>query len=435
MADNKGNVLPGNTDFEKLEYLCQRTYKAQAVWFLNAFWDSFGEGEAENLWNYVHKAVEIDLDHREAGTHLNEMEAHRLLESFDETMTVREMRTYLRQHGAIGERVKNVPLTHWWIAKYKADWAVLVNAPQGDNSEAIEKAQAMLESAQAALNEATARANEAANALRQAIAAEDAAKAREAEAKAAEAAAVAREDSAKSAEAAAVSREQAAKSAEAAAKAAEEQAHARAEAAKASEEAAHTRKEELAAKEIELEAAQAELEAALAELKAQEDAYNAKTAELTKKSEEGGVVSRNRAKNELAQHLAEDPLPLRRAKITMEAAVKKADRARNAVATARVDAEAAAEQASKDRAAAEQAAAEASAARQAAEQARAHSEQAKAAADTAREEAERQVAAAEEFLHEEMSKPGQAYGALWWIERELFEAKKYMPTSKGGIAK
>ena len=98
-------------------------------------------------------------------------------------MTVREMRTYLRQHGAIGERVKNVPLTHWWIAKYKADWAVLVNAPQGDNSEAIEKAQAMLESAQAALNEATARANEAANALRQAIAAEDAAKSREAEAK------------------------------------------------------------------------------------------------------------------------------------------------------------------------------------------------------------------------------------------------------------
>mmetsp|Transcript_25884 Transcript_25884/g.65013 ORF Transcript_25884/g.65013 Transcript_25884/m.65013 type:complete len:415 (+) Transcript_25884:144-1388(+) len=414
MADNKGTVLPGSTDFEKLEYLCQRTYKAQAVWFLNAFWDSFGEGEAENLWNYVHKAVEIDLDHREAGTHLNEMEAHRLLESFDETMTVREMRTYLRQHGAIGERVKNVPLVHWWIAKYKVDWAKMVNASQGDNREAIEKAQAMLESAQAALNEATARANEAATALREAIASESAAKT------------------------------------------AEEQAHARAEAAKASEEAAHTRKEELAAKEIELEAAQAELEAALAELKAQEDAYNAKTAELTKKSEEGGVVSRNRAKNELAQHLAEDPLPLRRAKITMEAAVKKADRARNAVATARVDAEAAAEQASKDRAAAEQAAAEASAARQAAEQARAeataarqsaeqaraaaeqaraHSEQAKAAADAARQEAERQVAAAEAFLQEEKAKPGQAYGALWWIERELFEAKKYMPTSKGGIAK
>jgi len=38
-------------------------------------------------------------------------------------------------------------------------------------------------------------------------------------------------------------------------------------------------------------------------------------------------VQRNKAKNELAQHLSSDPLPLRRAKITQEAAVKKADRA------------------------------------------------------------------------------------------------------------
>eukprot|EP00007_Cunea_sp_BSH-02190019_P010138 CAMPEP_0174238472 /NCGR_PEP_ID=MMETSP0417-20130205/11336_1 /TAXON_ID=242541 /ORGANISM="Mayorella sp, Strain BSH-02190019" /LENGTH=36 /DNA_ID= /DNA_START= /DNA_END= /DNA_ORIENTATION= len=36
MADNTGNILPGDSDFEKLEYLVQRTYKAQAVWFLNA---------------------------------------------------------------------------------------------------------------------------------------------------------------------------------------------------------------------------------------------------------------------------------------------------------------------------------------------------------------------------------------------------------------
>ena len=57
------------------------------------------------------------------------------------------------------------------------------------------------------------------------------------------------------------------------------------------------------------------MDAALAEVRAQEDAYNARTADLTKRSEEGGVVSRGKAKNELAQHLAEDPLPLRRAKV------------------------------------------------------------------------------------------------------------------------
>merc|ERR1712108_97898 len=75
-------------------------------------------------------------------------------------------------------------------------------------------------------------------------------------------------------------------------------------------------------------------EAALAELHAQEKAYNDKKEALEKKSEEGGVVSKNKAKAELAQHLAEDPLPLRKAKITQEAAVKRADRATQAAAQA-----------------------------------------------------------------------------------------------------
>jgi len=46
---------------------------------------------------------------------------------------------------------------------------------------------------------------------------------------------------------------------------------------------------------------------------------------LKKKSEDTnlGVVQRNKAKNELAQHLSEDPLPLRRAKLTTQAATKK----------------------------------------------------------------------------------------------------------------
>ena len=50
---------------------------------------------------------------------------------------------------------------------------------------------------------------------------------------------------------------------------------------------------------------------AAAELKAQEDAHNAKTEQLKAKCETGGLVQRNRAKNELAQHLGEDPLPVR----------------------------------------------------------------------------------------------------------------------------
>ncbi len=90
---------------------------------------------------------------------------------------------------------------------------------------------------------------------------------------------------------------------------------------------AKSKEAEAKGKEDEQRAAQQELEVALAELKAQEDAYNSRTAELQKASEEGSVVARNKAKNELAQHLGADPLPLRRAKITQEAAVKKAERA------------------------------------------------------------------------------------------------------------
>merc|ERR1712125_258649 len=140
-------------------------------------------------------------------------------------------------------------------------------------------------------------------------------------------------------------------------------------------------------KDNEAKSAQEELEAALAELKAQEDAYNQKKAELEKKSQEGGVVSRNKAANELAQHLAEDPLPLRRAKITAEAAVKRAEKTSKAAADARASAEASANAASKARQAAEQSAQEASQARAQAEQDAQAATNARNAAANAREAA------------------------------------------------
>jgi len=132
---------------------------------------------------------------------------------------------------------------------------------------------------------------------------------------------------------------------------------------------------------------EAELAAALAELHAQENAYNAKTEDLKRKSETlEGVVARNKAKNELAQHTGEDPLPLRRAKITTEAATKRAERAR-------------------------------------------------AAAEAALAAAEKMLVDAQEYLDEVKSKPGSAQGALWWIDRELHEAKAYLPSAKGGYTK
>jgi len=346
--------------------LCQKTYKEQAIWFLNGFWQSH-ENQADLLYKYVAKSAELDSELHEAGSGLDEMNAHRFLESFTETQTVRQMRDSLRSTGAIGdnERPKTVPLTHWLLFKYGVSWQGLVNSSQGDNKEEIAHAQRLLAEVQKALNESVQKAHAAAESANQARSA-----------------------------------------------AAE---------AKRSEQASFTRAEESKQREVESQQAKKELDVALAEVKAQEDAYNSKKADLQKKSESGGVVSMNKAKAELAQHLAEDPLPLRRAKITQEAAVKKAERAIKAAADAVVVAENAAKQATADRAAAEASSARA--------------EEAKREAERAVDAASQRVQEAEDFLNEVKSKPGQAQGALWWLDRELFEARKFLPEAKGGIRK
>ena len=331
------------------------------------------------LTNILLKGSEIDLQRGKEGAGLDELQAHVFLEKFDEALTVRDLRTKLRETGAIGEneRPKVVPLTHYLLFKYNVNWHELVHASQGDNSKEIAEAQRMLDAVQAAFQESELKAREAAAALQEATRSEAEAKKRESAAKAAEEEALARE---------AAAREQ----------------------------------------EAPFKAAQEELEAALAELKAQEDAYNEKKLDLEKRSQEGGVVSRNKAANELAQLLAEDPLPLRRAKITAEAAHKKAEKARAPFEAATKEAEAAREIASAT-------AAEASAARASAENARKASENAKAAADHALDEAGARVDEAEAYLNELKTRPGSAHGSMWWMERELFEAKKFLPESRGGI--
>jgi len=136
--------------------------------------------------------------------------------------------------------------------------------------------------------------------------------------------------------------------------------------------------------------AEAELKQALSELHAQEEAYNNKKMALERKSEDSnlGVVQRNKAKNELAQHLSEDPLPLRRAKLTTEAATKKAEKARIAA------------------------------------------EEAAQIADEKLRDCEAKFDEAQQYLEEIRSRSGGGEGALWWIDRELKEARKYMPKRK-----
>jgi hypothetical protein len=138
--------------------------------------------------------------------------------------------------------------------------------------------------------------------------------------------------------------------------------------------------------EAPFKAAQEEVEAALRELKAQEDAYHGKIADAKRRAEEGGAVSRGKASAELAQLQAEDPLPLRKAKITLEAAQKRAEKAR-------------------------------------------------APFLEAREKAETAYNEAQAFLDEISKKGGSPLGSIFWLNRQLHEQKKYQPTSKGGISK
>lgn len=112
-------VLEGNTDLEKLAALAKRTYKEQAVWFLNAFWDKFGKDEAEKLWQYVYKAEGLDKENRNFGNALDEFTLHRFVEHFQETLTVSDLRDKLRTIGAIPQQgqIKQVPLIYYFIVR------------------------------------------------------------------------------------------------------------------------------------------------------------------------------------------------------------------------------------------------------------------------------------------------------------------------------
>eukprot|EP00949_MAST-11_sp_MAST-11-sp1_P003211 g3211.t1 len=137
------------------------------------------------------------------------------------------------------------------------------------------------------------------------------------------------------------------------------------------------------------EAAAAEKAAAdaLAEMERQQKEFDDKCAELEAKGNDDslGVVKRNRAKQELAQMKASDPLPLQRAKINQGATVRKS---KKAAKKAKKAADAAAE-------------------------ARAAAEEAFAAAQEAVDEIKKKYA-------------GSGEGGIWLMDRELEEQKKYM---------
>lgn len=333
------------------------TYPQQGQAFLNAYWSEHGSA-AEDVWNWANKFAELDIEKKKTGSDLDEFNAHRFLEGIGSTKRVVELRDELRAIDL--DFNKRMALVEFLLFNFKCKVEEFVERPQGDNSKEIEKATQMLAEVQQLLDAAMA------------------------------AAALAKKAAEQAARTAAIAKKEADE-----AKAKADDAKAKADAAKAAED---------------------EQRSALAEVQAQEAAREAKTNELTAKGEDMnlGAVARNKAKNELAQHLSEDPLPLRKAKITLEAATRKAEKARVA--------------ADASHAVAEEASQKALAAKRQADKDHADAVAASHASDAAVAEAEAKVAEAEAYLEEQKKAAGNAgQGAFWWLERELQEKKKYLP--------
>ena len=290
-------------DTAKWEEISRMSFKDQAVWALNGFWDVL-EKDAEQVWSWVQKMGELEQDKHADGCDLDEFWSHKFLETLGETMTVIEMRERFRKIDA--DFNKRMSMLEYIMYRYNIEPHAMVTAPQGGDQEQINKAQAMVDSAQGAVDSMNAALDAAKKAVDAAVAAEN------------------------------------------------------------------------------------ENKAALDELHAQEKAFEDKKAALeqTKNDMSIGVVKRNRAANELDQMLAEDPLPLRKAKINQAATVKKSERATKAA------------------------------------------EAAKEKAEAAVKNAEAKLQEALEFLQRAKASGGVAKGAIWWMEREITEKKKYLPARR-----
>jgi len=323
-----------------------KKYSDQAIWFMNGFWQEV-EKNAEDIWKWVEIFSDLDQEKKGDGCELDEFWSHKFLESLGQTMTVIEMREKFRTIDV--DFNKRMSLTEYLAYHFKKSIQEVIDAPQGDNQEEIEAAQKAVEGAQKAVDEMVARLDEATRAS------------------------------------------EAADCAAAKAKAASDAAEAAA---------------------APYRAAVAENEKALEELHAQEKAYQDKkdALEKTKNDMSIGVVKRNKAANELDQLLAEDPLPLRKAKINQEATVRKMEKAAKPFNEASAKAEAAKNEADATAAAAAEA---------------------KAQAEAAVKEAESMLQAAVDALEQAKKNGGVAHGAIWWMERSIEEKKKYMPGYKG----
>jgi chromosome condensin MukBEF ATPase and DNA-binding subunit MukB len=327
--------------------ITKKTHSQQAIWWLNGFWKSGADKEAEKIYQMVQKFKELEFGDKiiekkgkakesapeyKEGTEIDEFKAHRFLESQGETLTVVELRKRLETIDI--DKNKRLALSEYLLFKYNKTPDALVKAPQGDNKSKVDAAEAQVEQVKAALTDVQHKLEAQKAALEQQ------------------------------------------KAEEAAAKEATER----------------------------LTKAEEELRAAVEDLKKQEEDYKKKVSTLEGKIQDTSLstVAKSKASAELAQLKAEDPLPLRKAKITQEAALRKVEKERKA----------------------------AEAAKEKAEKARAESEAKQAELEVAEKDLQSKMSEAEAALEAVKAEGGVPLGQIWWLERELEEARKWMTPKK-----
>jgi len=136
-------------DTAKWEELSAKCFKDQAIWALNGFWDVM-EKDAESVWNWCQTLGELHQEKHADGCDLDEFWSHKFLETLGETMTVIEMREKFRKIDA--DFNKRMSLLEYLMFRYNIEPHAMVTAPQGGDQEQINKAQAMVDSAQKAVD-------------------------------------------------------------------------------------------------------------------------------------------------------------------------------------------------------------------------------------------------------------------------------------------
>jgi len=340
--------------------LTRMKYIDQAKWYLNGFWTEGAEQESETIWKFVQKFIELDDKKKKEGCELDEFQAHKFLESLGETLTVVSLREKLRKIDL--DCNGKMALLEYLCFKYSKSVKQIIEAPQGDNQDEINEAAEKLQAVQDALMKVQTQLEQQQIALKQQKVAEDHAK-------------------------------------------------------KAKSEATNALDQQKSAEDA-VRRSEAELRAAVDDLKNQEDSFNRQIQTLDQKSKDpsSSIVAKSKAAAELAQLKQENPLPLRKAKITQEAALRKVEKERKAAEAATAIAEAREREA-------EAAASEAESKRLALE------EQTRRVEEAVRD-TEARVQEALDYLEEVKKKGGVAHGAIWWMERELKEAQKYLPKNK-----